>query len=313
MEQTTSNTTNTGNTPDTTSLLRSLSNQLADAVERVSSSLVLVDGREGQPASGVVYAADLILTAAHVVQRNEDITIYTHDKRKLAARLAGKDSNSDLAVLRVTELGLDAATPSNETARVGQIVLATGFTNEEGLMASSGVVSTLGGPLRTRGGVLLERYIRTDAIPYPGFSGGALIDTQGHLLGILTTGLINGITLAIPTESARSIADTLTTQGHVKRGFLGISSQLVQVPAAQRADSSQEYGLLIVKVDENSPAQQGGILLGDILVTLDGHPIKDSEDLQLLLSGERVGKAVPITVIRGSTSHTLTITIGERQ
>ena len=313
MEQTTSNTTNTGNAPDATSLLRTLSNQLADAVERIGSSLVLVDGREGQPASGVVYAPDLVLTAAHVIQRDEGITIYTHDKRKLAATLAGKDSNSDLAVLRVADLGLDAATASNETARVGQLVLATGFTHDEGLMASSGVVSTLGGPLHLRGGILLERYIRTDAIPYPGFSGGALIDTQGHLLGILTTGLINGMTLAIPTDSARSIADTLTTQGHIKRGFLGISSQLVQVPAAQRADSTQEYGLLIVKVDENSPAQQGGILLGDILVTLDGHSIKDSEDLQLLLSGERVGKAVPIVVIRGNTSHTLTVTLGERQ
>lgn len=290
-----------------------LSNQMADAVERIGTSLVLVNGREGQPASGVVYAPDLVLTAAHVIQRDEGITIFTHDKRTLPAQLAGRDSNSDLAVLRVADLGLPAATPSDATARVGQLVMATGFTNEEGLMASSGVVSALGGPLRTRGGVLLERYIRTDAIPYPGFSGGALIDTRGDLLGILTTGLINGVSLAIPTASARSIADTLTTQGHVKRGFLGISSQLVQVPAAQRSDSSQEYGLLIVKVDEGSPAQQGGILLGDILVTLDGHDIKDSEDLQLLLSGERVGKTVPINVIRGSAPHTLNITIGERQ
>ncbi|HEV2580645.1 MAG TPA: trypsin-like peptidase domain-containing protein [Ktedonobacteraceae bacterium] len=310
MEQTTSN---TGTTPDNTSPLRMLSNQMADAVERIGTSLVLVNGREGQPASGVVYAPDLVLTAAHVIQRDEGITIFTHDKRTLPAQLAGRDSNSDLAVLRVADLGLPAATPSDATARVGQLVMATGFTNEEGLMASSGVVSALGGPLRTRGGVLLERYIRTDAIPYPGFSGGALIDTRGDLLGILTTGLINGVSLAIPTASARSIADTLTTQGHVKRGFLGISSQLVQVPAAQRSDSSQEYGLLIVKVDEGSPAQQGGILLGDILVTLDGHDIKDSEDLQLLLSGERVGKTVPINVIRGSAPHTLNITIGERQ
>lgn len=315
MEQTTgnTNTSQTGNTPDTPSLLRTLSNQMADAVERIGASLVLVNGRERQPASGVVYAPDLVLTAAHVIERTEDITIYTHDRRTLPARLVGRDNNSDLAVLRVDNLGLPAATPSEEAARVGQMVLATGFTNEEGLMASSGVVSALGGPLRTRGGVLIERYIRTDATPYPGFSGGALIDTRGDLLGILTTGLINSVALAIPFLTARNIADTLTTQGHVKRGFLGISSQLVQVPAAQRTDSSQEYGLLIVKVDENSPAQRGGILLGDILVTLDGHAIKDSEDLQLLLSGERVGKAVPVGVIRGNTLRTLTVTIGERQ
>lgn len=313
MEQTTSNTGNTDTAPDNTSPLRVLSNQMADAVERIAPSLVLVNGREGQPASGVVYAPDLILTAAHVVQREEGVTIYTHDKRTLAAKLAGRDSSSDLAVLRVADLGLPAATSAEEAARVGQVVLATGFTNQEGLMASSGIVSALGGPLRTRGGILIERYIRTDAIPYPGFSGGALIDTRGDLIGILTTGLFNGVALAIPLSSARAIADALTTQGHIKRGFLGISSQLVQVPAAQRANSSQEYGLLIVKVDENSPAQKGGILLGDILVTLDGHAIKDSEDLQLLLSGERVGKTVPVEVIRGNAPLTLSITIGERQ
>lgn len=313
-----SNTTNTSNTTDTTGndsagLLRQLSNQMADAVERISASLVLVNGRERQPASGVVYAPDLVLTAAHVIERDEGITIYTADKRTLSAQLVGRDSNSDLAVLRVPDAGLTPASPSQETARVGQMVLATGFTNEEGLMASSGVVSALGGPLRTRSGLLIERYIRTDAIPYPGFSGGALIDTRGNLLGLLTTGLIQSIALAIPTDIAKDIADTLTTQGRIKRGFLGISSQLVQVPAAQRTNNTQEYGLLIVKVDDDSPAQKGGILLGDILVTLDEHTIKDSEDLQLLLTGERVGKAVPVEVIRGSALKMLSIAIGERQ
>jgi S1-C subfamily serine protease len=213
MEQTTGNrnTSQTGNVPDNPSLLRILSNQMADAVERIGPSLVLVNGRERQPASGVVYAPDLVLTAAHVIERTEGITVYTHDKRTLPAQLAGRDTNSDLAVLRVNNLGLAAARPSEEAARVGQMVLATGFTNAEGLMASSGVVSALGGPLRTPGGVLIERYIRTDAIPYPGFSGGALIDTRGDLLGILTTGLVNSVALAIPILSARSIADTLTT------------------------------------------------------------------------------------------------------
>ncbi len=298
---------------DATQLLRQLSNQMADAVEHIGASLVLVNGRERQPASGVVYAPDLVLTAAHVIERDEGITIYTNDKRTLPAQLVGRDTHSDLAVLRVSSAGLIPATPSTEDARVGQMVMATGYTHEEGLMASSGVVSALGGPLRTRSGLLIERYIRTDAIPYPGFSGGALIDTAGHLLGLLTTGLMQNIALAIPTSIATSIADTLTTQGHVKRGFLGISSQLVHVPAAQRTNSIQEYGLLIVKVDDASPAQQGGILLGDILVTLDGRAIKDSEDLQLLLTGERVGKAVPVEVIRGNVLKSLSITIGERQ
>ncbi len=180
-------------------------------------------------------------------------------------------------------------------------------------MASSGIISILGGPIRTSNGVLLERYMRTDAIPYPGFSGGALIDTQGQVLGMLTTGLVNGLALAIPLDIATRTANTLAQQGHIARGYLGISSQLVQIPEAQRGGKTQEYGLLILNVDENSPAQQAGILLGDILITLDGHAIRDAEDLQVLLAGERVGKTVPIEVIRGNTLHTLQVTIRQRQ
>ena len=297
-----------------TSLLRQLSNQMADAVEHIAPSIVLVNGRERQPASGVVYAPELVLTADHVLQQ-EEITIETSDKRKLAAQVVGRDAASDLAVLRVAGLEVEAASASAEDARVGQLIMAVGRTNEEGPMASSGVVSAIGGPLRTGKGALLERYLRTDAIPYPGFSGGALLDMQGHVLGLLTTGLVQNLTLAIPMQNAVTIAETLVRQGHIKRGFLGISSQLVELPAAQRPEGAQEqeYGLLIVKVDENSPAQQGGILLGDILVKLDGHVVRDSEDLQVVLAGDRAGKTVPIEVIRGNKLHTLSVTIGQRQ
>jgi len=290
-----------------------LSNQMADAVERIGTALVLVNGRQRQPASGVVYGQDLVLTADHVLEREDDLTIQTHDKRTLPAQFVGRDLATDLAVLRVANLGLEAATTSEETARVGQMVIAVGRTANDGPMASSGVVSIIGGPLRTGRGVSLERYIRTDATPYPGFSGGPLIDTQGAVIGVLTTGLVNGIALAIPMDIAKNIADTLVKQGYIKRGYLGISSQLVRLPDAQRGGRAQEYGLLIVKVDENSPAQKGGLMLGDILVALDGHAITDSEDLQVLLTGDRVGKAIPIDVIRGNALQTLQVTVGQRK
>jgi len=305
MEQTQTTT----NTP----LLRLLSNQMADAVERIGPALALVNGRPRQPASGVVYGQDLVLTADHVLEREDDLTIQTHDKRTLPAQFVGRDLATDLAVLRVADLGLAAAPASEETTRVGQMVMAVGRTANDGPMASSGVISIIGGPLRTGRGVTLERYIRTDATPYPGFSGGPLIDMQGAVIGILTTGLVNGIALAIPMDIAKNIADTLVKQGYIKRGYLGISSQLVRLPDAQRAGQTQEHGLLIVKVDENSPAQKGGLMLGDILVALDGHAINDSEDLQILLTGDRVGKAIPIDVIRGNTLQTLQVTVGQRK
>jgi S1-C subfamily serine protease len=299
-------------TTDTTQLLRALSNQMADAVEHIAPALVLVNGRQRQPASGIVYAQDLVLTADHVLEREEDLTIQTHDGRTLSAQFVGRDLATDLAVLRVADLGNTVATASDEQARVGQLTLAVGRTPGDGPMASVGIISTVGGPLRTGRGVALERYIRTDAIPYPGFSGGPLVDTQGAVIGVLTTGLINGVALAIPIAIAKNIAETLTKQGYIKRGYLGISSQLVHLPAAQRAGRSQEAGLLIIKVDENSPAQSGGVLVGDILVGLDGHAISDAEDLQLLLAGDRVGKTIPVEVVRGNALQTLQVTIGQR-
>ena len=298
-------------TPET-NLLRTLSSQMADAVERVSSALVLVNGRPWRPGSGIVYAQDLVLTADHVLEREEDLTIVTHDERTLPAQFAGRDLATDLAVLRVANLGVVPAVTSSDPERVGQLVLAVGRSANDGPIASGGIVGAVGGPLRTARGVMVERYIRTDAIPYRGISGGALIDTQGAVLGITTTGLVNSATLAIPATIAWGIAEALAKQGFIKRGYLGISSQLVQLPQAQRAGRSQEHGLLIVQVDEKSPAQKGGLLLGDILVAIDGHLLKDTEDLRSSLTGDRVGKTIPIEVIRGGTLQTLQVTVGQR-
>ena len=301
---------NTSMSPQFT--LRALSNQMADAVEKVSTSVVLVNGRERQPASGFVYAPSLILTASHVVEREENITVYTADKRTLPAKLVGRDAASDLAVLRVENLNVEPAPSTTDEARVGQLALIVGRSSEEGPMASMGIVSAVGGPLTIGRGLSLERYIRTDAIPYPGFSGSPLIDTQGAVLGVLTTGLGNSITLAIPTQLAKQVADSITQFGYRKRGYLGIGSQLVEIPANQRANRTQEYGLLIVKVDEHSPAQRAGVMIGDILVSVDGQVIKDPEDLKMSLTSERVGKTIPVEVIRGNGVQTLQITVGQR-
>jgi S1-C subfamily serine protease len=296
-----------------TSVLSALSNQLADAVARVSASLVLVNGRPRQPASGIIFASDLVLTADHVLEREEELTVVGADARELPAQFVGRDPATDLAVLRVPDIGGPPAATSGEQARVGQIVLAVGRPSTHGPMASIGIVSAVGGPLRTARGGVLERFIQTDATPYPGFSGGPLVDAQGAVLGLLTTGLIGGVPLAIPAPAAWQIAQTISSHGYVKRGFLGISSQPVELPEAQRAGRSQERGLLIVRVEPASPAEQGGLLLGDVLVGLAGLQILDTDDLQALLTGEHVGKPVPVEVIRGGAVQTLQVTIGQRK
>lgn len=294
------------------SLVSALSNQMADAVEKIGPALVLVNGRARQAASGLVFGPDLVLTADHVLEREEDLTILTGDKRTLPAQFVGRDLATDLAVLRVAGLGLEAANAAPQPARVGQLVLAVGRPTEQGPMASIGIVSAIGGPLRTRQGITLEKFIQTDAIPYPGFSGGPLLDPEGNVVGVMTTGVVSSVALAIPVDYAWKVAGTLAQQGYIKRGYLGISSQPVQLPAEQRTGRNQERGLMIVKVEENSPAQKGGVLLGDILLSLDGQLVSAAEDFQTVLTGERVGKAIKVEVIRGGALHTLTVTVGQR-
>lgn len=296
---------------EATELLGALSSQMADAVERVGAALVQVRGRARGPATGIVVAPETVLTADHVLERDEDLSIETPDGRVLPARLVGRDHASDLALLRVADLGMDAATFCERPARVGQIVLAVGRPGSSP-MASFGIVSAVGGPLRGRRGAVLEQFVQTDAIPYPGFSGGALTDAGGVVVAVLTTGLAGGVALGVPATLARRIATTLGRNGYVKRGFLGISSQPVELPEGQRAGLSQERGLLVVRVEPGSPAAQGGLLIGDVLTALDNHPLTDTDELQALLTGERVGKAVAVQILRGGMLVTATVTVGQR-
>jgi S1-C subfamily serine protease len=295
-----------------TDLLDTLSNQMADAVARAGAGLVTVNGRPRQPATGIVYAADLVLTADHVLERDEDLSVETPDGRTLAAQVVGRDSTTDLALLRVSGLGVEPLAAAESPARVGQFVLAVGRPNSGGPMASLGIISAVGGPLRTRQGGVIEQFIQTDATPYPGFSGGPLIDSKGAAVGLLTTGF-GGVALGIPIAIAQRVAATLAQHGAIKRGFLGISSQPVQLPEGQRAGLSQDRGLLVVRVEGGSPAARGGLLVGDVLVSFDGQPLHDTDDLQALLSGERVGASLPVGLIRGGQQVTAQVTVGERK
>ena len=301
------------NPKESSDLLAALSDAMADAVEKIGTSVVRVNGRRRRPASGVVYAPNVVLTASHALEREEDLTVGVGDGRTLPARFVGRDPSTDLATLRVEDLNVDAAAPAGGTARIGQLALAVGSPGRgEGPRASLGVVSSVGGPMRTWRGPRLERYIQTDATPYPGFSGGPLIDARGEVLGIMTTGLARGATLAIPSELAWRVAKNLEERGSVKRGYLGILSQPVRLPDGQRLGLTQRSGLLVVGVEEGSPAGRGGLIIGDIVVTLDGQPVEDTEDLLVLLTGERVGREVPVEVIRGGELQALQVTVGER-
>jgi S1-C subfamily serine protease len=300
-------------TPHASDILSTLSNQMADAVEKINPALVQVNGRRRLPASGIVYEQGMVLTASHVLEREEDLTIQTHDGHTHTAHFVARDRASDIAVLSVADLEVGPAAAAATAARVGQFLLAVGRPSIPGPMASVGIVSAVSGPLRTKRGPVLEQYIQTDAVPFPGFSGGPMIDSQGAIIAMTTSGLIRGAAIGIPAPVAWRIGKTLAEQGHIKRGYLGIASQPVDLPAAQRGDLSQTCGLLVVRVEPNSPAEKGGLMVGDILVSLNGQPVTDTDDLQAMLRGDVVGNAVEMVVLRGETQHSVHVTVGERK
>lgn len=300
---------------DGNTILTALSDAMAEAVEKAGTATVLVDGRRRFPASGIAYAPDMILTADHVLEREDDIKVMLPDGTRLMARIAGRDPGSDLALLRLESAVASVGEPAPQEARLGQLVLALGRPTPEGIQASLGVVSALGGPVRIGRGGLLERYIRTDAIPYPGFSGGPLINSAGQVLGLNTSGLARGASLTIPSALAWKIAGMLASHGSIRRGYLGVRSQPVEVPASMQAalGRDQETGLLLVGVERGSPAELGGLMVGDILTGLAGQPVGDPDELLAHLSGEVVGRPTVVEVLRGGQRHEITVTIGERQ
>lgn len=295
-------------------ILVELSDALAEAAERAGGSTVLVNARRRIPASGIAYTADLILTANHVVERDEDISVILPDGTDLSASVVGRDLGSDLAMLKLEQA---VATPADSTktpARIGQIVLALGRPSKNGIEASLGTVSAISGPFRTHQGGLIERYLRTDSIPYPGFSGGPLVAADGTVLGLNTSGLTRGAAITIPTDIAWKIAEAIAKHGHIRRGYLGIRSQSVEIPSkAQKAlKREQEAGLLVMGIEKKSPASAGGLMVGDILVGVSGSPVSNHDELFSRLTGDVIGVSTPIDVLRGGQLQSVDVVIGER-
>ncbi len=298
----------------TQNVLVELSDALADAAEKAGKATVLVNARRRMPASGIVYASDLVLTADHVVEREEDIKVVFADGTEIPAKVAGRDAGSDLAVLKLERAAAAVAEKTKSPARLGQITLVLGRPTPDGIEASLGTVSALGGPIRTGRGGMLERYIRTDSISYPGFSGGPLVAADGTVLGVNTSGLANGAAITIPADVAWKIADVLAKNGRIKHGYLGIRSQTVEIPeASQKALKRQQgTGLLVVGVENNSPAAKGGFIVGDILVAVSGKPVLHHDELFTQLDGDVAGKSTSIEILRGGQPQTLNVQVGER-
>ncbi|MFC1997225.1 S1C family serine protease [Chloroflexota bacterium] len=295
--------------------LTNFSDALADAVDQAADSIVLVDGRNRFPASGILYAEDLVLTADHVLERDEGVRVVLADGKEIAADVTGRDPSSDLALLKLSESVEGSAEPFKGEMRVGELVLALGRHSTKGIEASLGVVSYINGPVRTHRGGMIERFIRTDAAPLPGFSGGALINARGQIVGINTSGLSHGTLLTLPTVVAWQTAQTLAEFGSIKRGYLGIRSQTVNIPetAFDVLGREQTSGLLVVHTEENSPADESDLEVGDIITGIADVPVTDHDELAGTLTGEIVGQPAAVEILRVGELLNVEVTIGERK
>jgi S1-C subfamily serine protease len=301
--------------PQETNLLMSLSNSMVAAVEKASASTVMVSARRGIPSSGVCYTADLVLTADHSIEGDDDIKVTLPDGSEIKASLAGRDENSDLAILRLERPVGVPAERAPKDSQVGQFVLAIGRPSPEGVQASLGVVSSVGGPVRTSRGGLLNRYLQTDAIPYPGFSGGPLVNADGQIVGINTSGLTPGASLAIPASTAWETAASLGKFGRIRRGYLGIRSQPTELSSNLQSQigRSQANGLLLVGIENDSPASNAGLIVGDILLSIAGQPVEEHDQLLSYLAGDVIGKPVPVEILRGGQRQSVTLMVGEQK
>lgn len=295
-------------------VLQALSDELAATVEAAGPALVRVEGRRRMSATGIVWSADgLILTAHHVVTRDDKLKIGLPDGNTVKAELVGRDPTTDLAILRA-EAG-DLTPPvwaASDDLRTGQLVLALGRPGRT-VQATLGVVSAVGQSWRTGTGGQIDRYVQTDVVMYPGFSGGPLVGAGGAFLGLNTSALMNGVSITIPSDTLHTVADALITHGSVQRGFLGVGAQPVRLPDDLANELDQETALLLVNVEAGSPAATGGLLMGDTIVRFAGEPVRHMDDLQAMLNGERVGQAVTVGIVRGGEFREVEVTIGTRE
>ena len=290
---------------DSRSSIAALSNQLADAVASAGAALVAVHARPRLPSTGVHWKDGVVVTTDGTIKQEEDIAVTLPDGRRIAATLAGRDRGTDLAVLRIPAGSLAVAELGDPAAlRPGNLVLALARLDEGGPRAAFGAVSATGGKWRSWKGGEIERWLQSDLTLYPGFGGGPLVDSAGRIHGVNSGGLSRPFATTIPVETVNRVVTQLLERGYIARGWVGAAMQPVRF--------DKRTGLLIASIEPDAPAAKAGLLLGDVLVAIDGESIESFEQLLDVLSGDAVGKRVRLDVVRAGEQRAIELEIGER-
>lgn len=289
-----------------------LSDQLTKLVADTSSSVFSVDARRKFPASGYAIEENLILTADHVIEREEEVFV-SDGKERYPATLVGRDPHHDLGLLRVDSLKTNPLRPTADGPLVGSLTVALARPGRS-IQASLGLLSSVSSwPSRRESGKL-QAILRAEVSPHPGFSGGPLINLQGETLGLNTSAIAMGNLVTLSMPFIQPILDQLKKHGHIRQGYLGIRFQVVEL-GKDRIDAlgrAQNAGLLVVNIDAGSPADTAKLIVGDILVGLAGEPVNSIESLQSLLVGGLAGQKTTAELLRGNVRELVEVWIGER-
>jgi serine protease Do len=292
--------------------LVNLSNELAAAVERAAASIVAVHGRRGIGSSGIVWRDNLIVTSSEGIRAEEGIKVLLPDGRTASARLRGRDSGTDLALLETEATGLHPLATAAAPLKVGQLALAVGRTSNTGPIASFGIISGVSGEWRTWRGGTIDPFVRLDISVYPTLSGGAAVDPGGNLIGLISTGLSRSSVFAVAGATINRIAGKLMEQGYVSHGFLGVALQPVALPREMKEKLQQDSGIMLLGIEPDGPAAASGLILGDVLVAAGSQSLAEPEALAELLERTPPGQTVTFKVLRAGVVQDLDVRIGER-
>jgi S1-C subfamily serine protease len=297
------------------STLVGFSNELAGIVQRLSPFVVSVGARRRYPSSGLLWSPNVIVTAAHTVQQDEDISLTTAGGKTLGATLVGRDPGTDIAVLKADLAELPGAAPGRAIAvSPGELALVLGRSPHSGANASCGIVSAVSGPWKTWRGGELDSYIRLDARLFPQSSGGAVVNMSGEIIGIASSALSRIAGLAIPAANVKRVTEQLLGRGFVPRGYLGIGIQTVALPEELRTRLAipNHAGLMVLAVESDGPADKAGLLIGDIVTRLGDVLAERIDELQTFSGSGLIGKSVQVQFIRGGVLKESTLTVAER-
>ncbi|MBW4485288.1 MAG: S1C family serine protease [Tildeniella torsiva UHER 1998/13D] len=299
-------------TDATSTALSALSTGLADAVGAIAPTLVAVKGHRRFAYSGIHWQPGVIVTADYGLGRSSRLTLTLPDGNVVEAEVSARDRALDLAIIQLDRTDLPVpATSDGADLKVGHVVLAVGQSWDYGVSASLGVVGNLGGPWQSSQGRAIDRLIRPDVNLYPNLLGGALVNTAGEVLGMNLNGPRNRV-VTLPTANLDRIVKTLLERGSLSRGYLGVGLQPVALPATLQQSLGAEVGLLIVSVDATGPAEQAGLLVGDILLAVNGQAVSNLQAVYGHLDVGAIGQPVSLHLLRGGQPTDLTLTVGEQ-